>query len=204
MRSVHPKTVWKKTFIAHTIIVQNTICWGTCYSLIICRTSIHRKVPCRQWTVCNTFVFVTRGWVVGRDKHLTQYVVRIPAETSNGYVRSLLFTRSCEIPDTGRDARLTVRIISPINTTTKIYCQWHNPGDSSINTCTAYFATLWHIWRVFNILAATTYFLMLSHLLIFLKSSPWSENKLRWTSWWKKANKIIRAPQYQYAKGAVI
>ena len=31
-----------------------------------------------------------RAWVVGRDKHFMQYMVRIPAETPNGYVVNYL------------------------------------------------------------------------------------------------------------------
>ena len=34
-------------------------------------------------TVCNAYVSVVRAWVVDRDKHFTQYVVRTPVETPN-------------------------------------------------------------------------------------------------------------------------
>ena len=31
-----------------------------------------------------------RAWFVGRDKHFTQYIVRIPADTPNAYVVNYL------------------------------------------------------------------------------------------------------------------
>ena len=68
--------------------------------------------------VCNTCathmyqVFVMRAWVVGRDKHFTQCIVRNPAETHNGYVVNYLHVPA-KTP-TGRDTRrLTICIISP-------------------------------------------------------------------------------------------
>ena len=41
--------------------------------------------------VCTWYlVVVKRAWAVGRDKHFTQYIERIPAETHNGYVMNYL------------------------------------------------------------------------------------------------------------------
>ena len=45
-----------------------------------------RKVQCRQLATRMRLVFVMREWVVGRDKHFTQHIVRIPAVTPHGYV----------------------------------------------------------------------------------------------------------------------
>ena len=54
-------------------------------------------------------MFVVRAWVVGRDEHFTQYIVRIPAETTNAYAINYL-----HVPAKNRDTdtrRLAVCII---------------------------------------------------------------------------------------------
>ena len=55
--------------------------------MLVCRTSIEGAVS----TVCNTYVFVMRAWVVGCDKHFPQHIVRISAEAPNGYVVMYLY-----------------------------------------------------------------------------------------------------------------
>ena len=87
-------------------------------------------------TACNTHVFVMLAWVVGRDKHFTQYVVHIPAEAPNQFIRSELFTNSDENPDTGHGTRRPHAYFRGDNTTTTIVCQWRNPADTVVNATT--------------------------------------------------------------------
>ena len=45
-----------------------------------------KRVQCRQFA---TYVLIMHAWV-GRDKHFTQYMVRIPAEAPNAYAVNYL------------------------------------------------------------------------------------------------------------------